>query len=90
MQLLPAAEIDAPPSITDGAGMFYTFLILRHHDDHDDDAEAAKYGRTKSPPDRQRQWERQCPGQVQRWRYYWKVPYAKKFGASFSFIFVRG
>jgi hypothetical protein len=90
MQLLPAAQIDTRPSYTDRAGMFYLFLILCKPDDHDDEAEAAKYGRTKCPPERQRQWARQCPGQVQRWKYYWEVPYAKKFGASFSFLFRAG
>lgn len=90
MQLLPAAVIDAPPSPKDERGAFYVFLTLKNDDDDDDEATAAKYGRSKQPPKRQRQWARQCPGQVQRWKFHWNVPYAKKFGACVFFLFRAG
>ncbi|KAJ6560134.1 hypothetical protein B0H19DRAFT_1069824 [Mycena capillaripes] len=78
------AAILAPPSPSDKPGALYAFdiptlepnrrarrTIARH----------TKIGWSKHPLKRQRQWLRQCRGQVQEWWAYWTVLAAAKFEA---------
>ncbi|KAJ7645718.1 hypothetical protein B0H17DRAFT_1148374 [Mycena rosella] len=45
-----------------------------------------KLGRAQCPPKRQKQWQRQCRGQVQDWWFWYAVPDATKLRLSFICI----
>ncbi|KAJ7429135.1 hypothetical protein B0H11DRAFT_1945802 [Mycena galericulata] len=67
-----SAPILVPPSPSDGPGGFYTYF--------DAPLSIAKYGRSRHPARRKREWGRQCQGEVQIWlAFYWEVPFAAKF-----------
>ncbi|KAF8185643.1 hypothetical protein K438DRAFT_2155553 [Mycena galopus ATCC 62051] len=62
--------INAPPSASDRMGGVYAYCV----------GDVVKVGYSKQPVVRKAQWMSQCRGEQQRWmRFYWEVPYAKKF-----------
>jgi len=84
---LTAAAIAAQPSSSDKFGTVYIFRIPALQPNlaaHPGRVDTIKIGRTNNVPRRKREWARKCPGQVQDWVVGWEVPFAAKFGASFT------